>query len=441
MKDKTFQGAFELLTTPKEYLLCGVILSLLLALNLYLEYLNYQKLDFSKPTSLNAQILLQYPKTKDQKTYFVLKLQSKGMIFYATIKEPLKNLQYRYAQFFGKIKPCSFLESLKSCFFQTYSFSLTRKQDFKSHVRRFIDSAHSSALVGNLYRALFIGDSLNKDLRDRANALGINHLLAISGFHLGILSASVYFLFSLFYTPLQKRYFPYRNAFYDIGVLVWVFLLGYLLLLDFLPSFFRAFLMGLLGFLACFFGVRLLSFKLLILACCIAIALLPKLLFSVGFLLSVCGVWYIFLFLKHTQAFFKTSSFLVRSFQIISLSVLVFLNMLIIAHAFFPMFSPYQLFSIPLGLIFIVFFPLSLFLHAVGLGSLLDSILNMPLTIPTISVFSPLWLLGVHLFLTILSVRFFKVYLSMNVLSAGFFLYCCYQYIIMPSLMPSLIVG
>ncbi|WP_198515990.1 ComEC/Rec2 family competence protein [Helicobacter pylori] len=434
MKDKTFQGAFELLTTPKEYLLCGVFLSLLLAINLYLEYLNYQKLDFSKPTSLNAQILLQYPKTKDQKTYFVLKLQSKGMIFYTTIKEPLKNLQYRHAQFFGRIKSCSFLESLKSCFFQTYSFSLTRKQDFKSHLRHFIDSAHSNALVGNLYRALFIGDSLNKDLRDRANALGINHLLAISGFHLGILSASVYFLFSLFYIPLQKRYFPYRNAFYDIGVLVWVFLLGYLLLLDFLPSFFRAFLMGLLGFLACFFGVRLLSFKLLILACCIAIVLLPKLLFSVGFLLSVCGVWYIFLFLKHAQAFFKTSSFLMRSFQVISLSALVFLNMLIIAHAFFPMFSPYQLFSIPLGLIFIVFFPLSLLLHAVGLGSLLDHILNMPLAIPTISVSSPLWLLGAHLFLTILSVRFFKVYLSMNVLSMGFFLYCCYQYIIMPSL-------
>ncbi|WP_190320547.1 ComEC/Rec2 family competence protein [Helicobacter pylori] len=434
MKDKTFQGAFELLSTPKEYLWCGVVLSLLLAINLYLEYLNYQKLDFSKPASLNAQILLQYPKTKDQKTYFVLKLQSKNMIFYTTIKEPLKNLQYRHAQFFGKIKSCSFLESLKSCFFQTYSFSLTRKQDFKSHARHFIDSVHSNALVGNLYRALFIGDNLNKDLRDRANALGINHLLAISGFHLGILSASVYFLFSLFYTPLQKRYFPYRNAFYDIGVLVWVFLLGYLLLLDFLPSFFRAFLMGLLGFLACFFGVRLLSFKLLILACCIAIALLPKLLFSVGFLLSVCGVWYIFLFLKHAQIFFKTSSFLRRSFQVISLSALVFLNMLIIAHAFFPMFSPYQLFSIPLGLIFIVFFPLSLFLHVVGLGSLLDHILSMPLIIPTISVPSPLWLLGVHLFLTILSARFFKVYLSMNVLSAGFFLYCCYQYIIMPSL-------
>ncbi|WP_208349845.1 ComEC/Rec2 family competence protein [Helicobacter pylori] len=434
MKDKTFQGAFELLSTPKEYLWCGVFLSLLLAINLYLEYLNYQKLDFSKPTSLNAQILLQYPKIKDQKTYFVLKLQSKGMIFYTTIKEPLKNLQYRHAQFFGRIKFCSFLESLKSCFFQTYSFSLTRKHNFKSHVRHFIDSAHSNALVGNLYRALFIGDSLNKDLRDRANALGINHLLAISGFHLGILSASVYFLFSLFYTPLQKRYFPYKNAFYDIGVLVWVFLLGYLLLLDFLPSFFRAFLMGLLGFLACFFGVRLLSFKLLVLACCIAIALLPKLLFSVGFLLSVCGVWYIFLFLKHTEIFFKTSSFLRRSFQAISLSVLVFLNMLIIAHAFFPMFSPYQLFSIPLGLIFIVFFPLSLFLHAVGLGSLLDNVLSMPLTIPTISVPSPLWLLGVHLCLTILSARFFKVYLSMNVLSVGFFLYCCYQYIIMPSL-------
>ncbi|WRG56790.1 ComEC/Rec2 family competence protein [Helicobacter pylori] len=433
MKDKTFQGAFELLATPKEYLWCGVFLSLLLAINLYLEYLNYQKLDFSKPTSLSAQILLQYPKTKDQKTYFVLKLQSKNMIFYTTIKEPLKNLQYRHAQFFGKIKSCSFLESLKSCFFQTYSFSLTRKHNFKSRLRHFIDSAHSNALVGNLYRALFIGDSLNKDLRDRANALGINHLLAISGFHLGILSASVYFLFSLFYTPLQKRYFPYRNAFYDIGVLVWVFLLGYLLLLDFLPSFFRAFLMGLLGFLACFFGVRLLSFKLLVLACCIAIALLPKLLFSVGFLFSVCGVWYIFLFLKHTQAFFKTPSFLMRSFQAIALSVLVFLNMLIVAHAFFPMFSPYQLFSIPLGLIFIVFFPLSLFLHAVGLGSLLDNVLSMPLTIPTISVSSPLWLLGVHLFLTIVSARFFKVYLSMNVLSMGFFLYCCYQYIIMPS--------
>ncbi|RVZ08671.1 competence protein, partial [Helicobacter pylori] len=69
---------------------------------------------------------------------------------------------------------------------------------------------------------------------------------------------------------------------------------------------------------------------LLVLACCIAIALLPKLLFSVGFLLSVCGVWYIFLFLKHTQIFFKDSSFLKRSFQAIVLSVLVFLNMLIV---------------------------------------------------------------------------------------------------------------
>ncbi|WP_033789335.1 ComEC/Rec2 family competence protein [Helicobacter pylori] len=435
MKDKTFQGAFELLSTPKEYLWCGVVLSLLFVINLYVEYLNYQKLDFSKPTSLDAQILLQYPKTNNQKSYFVLKLQSKGMIFYTTIKEPLKNLQYRHAHFFGKIKPCSFLESLRSCFFQTFSFSLTRKQDFKSYLRHLIDSAHANALVSNLYRALFIGDSLNKDLRDKANALGINHLLAISGFHLGILSASVYFLFSLFYTPLQKRYFPYRNAFYDIGVLVWVFMLGYLVLLDFLPSFFRAFLMGLLGFLACFFGVRILSFKLLILACCIAIALLPKLLFSVGFLLSVCGVWYIFLFLKHTQAFFKTLSFWMRFFQVISLSALVFLNMLIIVHAFFPMFSPYQLFSIPLGLVFIVFFPLSLFLHAVGLGSLLDQMLSMSLIIPTISIFSPLWLLGAHLCLTILSARFFKVYLSMHVLSAGFFLYCCYQYIIMPSSM------
>ncbi|WQV06797.1 ComEC/Rec2 family competence protein [Helicobacter pylori] len=435
MKDKTFQGAFELLSTPKEYLWCGVVLSLLFVINLYVEYLNYQKLDFSKPTSLDAQILLQYPKTNNQKSYFVLKLQSKGMIFYTTIKEPLKNLQYRHAHFFGKIKPCSFLESLRSCFFQTFSFSLTRKQDFKSYLRHLIDSAHENALVSNLYRALFIGDSLNKDLRDKANALGINHLLAISGFHLGILSASVYFLFSLFYTPLQKRYFPYRNAFYDIGVLVWVFMLGYLVLLDFLPSFFRAFLMGLLGFLACFFGVRILSFKLLILACCIAIALLPKLLFSVGFLLSVCGVWYIFLFLKHARVFLKNSSLWMRLFQVISLSVLVFLNMLIIVHAFFPMFSPYQLFSIPLGLVFIVFFPLSLFLHAVGLGSLLDQMLSMPLTIPTISIFSPLWLLGVHLCLTILSARFFKVYLSMHVLSAGFFLYCCYQYIIMPSSM------
>ncbi|EQD89706.1 competence family protein [Helicobacter pylori SouthAfrica50] len=435
MKDKTFQGAFELLSTPKEYLWCGVVLSLLFAINLYVEYLNYQKLDFSKPTSLDAQILLQYPKTNNQKSYFVLKLQSKGMIFYTTIKEPLKNLQYRHAHFFGKIKPCSFLESLRSCFFQTFSFSLTRKQDFKSYLRHLIDSAHANALVSNLYRALFIGDSLNKDLRDKANALGINHLLAISGFHLGILSASVYFLFSLFYTPLQKRYFPYRNAFYDIGVLVWVFLLGYLLLLDFLPSFFRAFLMGLLGFLACFFGIRVLSFKLLILACCIAIAIIPKLLFSVGFLLSVCGVWYIFLFLKHARVFLKNSSLWMRFFQVISLSALVFLNMLIIVHAFFPMFSPYQLFSIPLGLVFIVFFPLSLLLHAVGLGSLLDQMLSMPLEIPTISIFSPLWLLGVHLFLTILSARFFKVYLSMHVLSAGFFLYCCYQYIIMPSLM------
>ncbi|WP_104712278.1 ComEC/Rec2 family competence protein [Helicobacter cetorum] len=435
MKTKTFKGVFDLLTTPKESLVCFVILGLLFVFNLYLEYSNYKKLDLSKPMSFNAQILLQYPKVKNQKSYFVLKLKSaQGHIFYTTTKEPLKNLQYRYAQFFGKVMPCNFLQSLKSCYFHTYSFSLLHKQDFKSYLRNFIDSMHSNDFISNLYRALFLGDSLNKDLRDRANSLGINHLLAISGFHLGILSATLYLLLSLFYKPLQNRHFPYRNAFFDIGVLVWVFMLGYLVLLDFLPSFFRAFLMGLLGFLACFFGIRLLSFKLLILASLIAIALLPKLLFSVGFLLSVCGVWYIFLFLKHAKAFFKDNSLLRRFIQAISLSVLVFFNMLIIVHAFFPMFSPYQLLSIPLGFVFVVFFPLSLFLHAINLGHLLDNFLNTPLEIPTISIHTPLWLLGVFLCLTLLSVRFFKAYLSMNILSVSFFLYCCYQYIIMPSL-------
>ncbi|WP_104748196.1 ComEC/Rec2 family competence protein [Helicobacter cetorum] len=435
MKNTSFKGAFDLLETPKEYLVCFVILGLLFVFNLYLEYSHYKKLDFSKPMSFNAQILLQYPKVKNQKSYFVLKLKTtQGHIFYTTTKEPLKNLQYRYAQFFGKIMSCNFLQSLKSCYFHTYSFSLLHKKDFKMRLREFLNHTHQNALMRNLYGALFLGDSLNKDLRDRANSLGINHLLAISGFHLGILSATLYFLFSLIYKPLQNRYFPYRNAFFDVGVLVWVFMLGYLVLLDFLPSFFRAFLMGLLGFLTCFFGIRLLSFKLLILACLIAITLLPKLLFSIGFLLSVSGVWYIFLFLKHAKTFFKNHSFLMRFIQAISLSVLVFFNMLIIVHAFFPMFSFYQLFSIPLGFVFVVFFPLSLFLHIVNLGSLLDNFLSTPLEIPTISIYSPLWLLGVHLGLTLFSVRFFKAYLSMNILSVGFFLYCCYQYIIMPSL-------
>lgn len=378
-KSKLSPYEIELISNNKQLVFVLILLIFLFLIRICFEYFNYSNLPFTKAGEIEARVLKQYEKTKINKKgkeekYFVLKLESNNHIFYTTSKEKIKNLVNREVKIYGKAT-CSFYEYFKSCFF--INFSLATKpsnNSIKEKLNNFIDSQHKNKLNANLFQTLFLGENLNSDWREVSNKLGLGHILAISGFHLGILSAFILLVITPIYRFFQQRFFTYRNELYDLGFITLICLAFYLVLLDFLPSFLRAFVMAAFGFYLYFSGLKILNFKLLFLIACICIVLFPSIIFNIGFILSMAGVFYIFLFIKY----YKHKNLVLYW---IMFNISIFFNIAPIVHFFFPYFSIYQLISIPVSLAFVVFFPIMLILHILGIGNILDPILNFILTI------------------------------------------------------------
>ncbi|MFC3847006.1 ComEC/Rec2 family competence protein [Helicobacter baculiformis] len=407
-----------LLQNAREWFIVLGVLLCVGILSLCMKYAQYQHFKAKKPISVYAQVRLQYSKVDSQgRAYFVLKLQDQhGNVLYTTSKEKIKDLSYAFVRAYGKMSPCSFVKFLKACYFQTFYLALEPTRDYKDFLRTHLNAQHTDSRMGNFYNTLFLADPLDKPTRELSTKLGISHIIAISGFHLGILGAFFYALLSLFYRPLQQRFFPYRNAHYDLGAGVFVLLFAYLVLLDFQPSFLRAFVMALIGFGLYYNALQVLNFSLLLLAICLCCAFSPGLLGQVGFLLSVCGVFYIYLFLKYTPK-------MPAPFYALLLNLVVFLHMLPIVHVFFTPFSLYQLTSIPLSFVFVIFFPLSLFLHALGWGGFADPYLLQALEwqIPSIDYTTPLWGLVLYASLSLCALRYVYAYWGVHALSLGLF--------------------
>ncbi|GMB90712.1 Competence locus E ComE 3 [Helicobacter ailurogastricus] len=404
-----------LLQSPKEKVCALAFLLALCAFSFALKYQEYRTLSSKKPLELHAQVVLQYPKND----YFVLKLKdAHGNNFYTTSKEDIKDLTLSFVKAWGKMRPCSFWQFLKACYFYTFRLSLSPKDDPTILWRNFINAQHTSPLTANFYRTLFLADPLDKNLRQVVVGFGVSHLIAISGFHLGVLSAFFFYLLSLPYQFLQQRYFPYRNRYFDLMAGVLVLLLGYLILLHFQPAFLRAFVMALVGFILVYGGVALVRFELLGLSGLACLAFEPSFVRHAGFWLSIGGVFYIFLFIKHMP---KMPVWLYA----LLFNSLIFIQMLPLAHAFFAPFGVAQLSGIVLSFVFVVFFPLVLSLHALHLGGLLDPYL-LPLAHLSLhlkSFFTPSWFLLPYLFLSLLGVRFMWAYVALGVAGVGLLLY------------------
>lgn len=424
---KSYKSPFdiELISSKKDWLIFLSLALLILCISLALEYHNYRILLEAK--SIDAKVLLQYK--KDSKDYYVLKLKSdKQEIFYTASKDDLKDLRGRYINVYGKVgSDCSFLSYLKGCFFIGYSISLLSKQDSTKRVLDYIASQHSKefgvdgfdkSLFAQMYQALFLATPMPNELRDATNAFGVAHIFAISGFHLSVLSLVLYLLLKYPYRYFQGRYFPYRNEFYDINTLVLIFALGYLYVLDFTPSFLRSFVMFALGFYILYKGLSLLSFKLLFACVIFILALFPRIYFSIGFWLSVAGVFYIYLFLKNIKCKDKL-------LYTLWLDIIVFLNMLPLAHYVFFKFSLYVVFAPLITLAFVVFYPLVLLLHILGLGGIFDKYLFAitELDFGMIMLQCPLWFLCIYIFSSFMAIFNKIAYYFTIFLSILFFLY------------------
>lgn len=428
---KTIHPPFdiELISGVREWIVLAVVLIILLGASLGIEYSHYRALKATQNVNIEAKVLLQYK--KPDKNYYILKLKSSdGAIFYTTSRDDLKDLRYRYIDVYGKLgDDCSFAQYLKSCFVISFTIALLPQRDYREAVMSFIDKQHSDKyidsddefgenLMSSLYNNLFLATPMTPKWRDASASLGIAHVFAISGFHLGVLSLALYLLLAPIYRRFQQRYFTYRNEFYDINFFILSFAFLYLVILDFSPSFLRSFVMFAFGFMVIFRGLKLVSFRLLFVSMLFILALFPRIFHSIGFWLSVSGVFYIYLYLRFFPRIHKWLYAIILNF-------IVFFNMLPISHYFFYTFSAYQILSPFITLAFVVFYPLVLGLHLVGLGGSLDFLLLYMLNHNyfNVELQTPLYFLLFFLASSFVAIFSRLAYYFVIILSIAYFVY------------------
>ncbi|HIP44186.1 MAG TPA: ComEC/Rec2 family competence protein [Sulfurospirillum arcachonense] len=377
------------------------ISTLLVIVVLFLSSLSYEFYKYKKITTYslhvaNAKVLNSYQ--KEDKDYRVLKLKSKDLIFYTTNQKALGRGDKVKAIIYTK--NINFYSYLKGFYTPLKSLHVKSKAE-KNSIVDFVQTQHSSLVTKEIYSALFFAMPISKELRENITKWGITHLVAISGFHLGILSAILFFLLKPIYAFFQDRYFPYRNRTADLAFIVFLLLGSYAYFIDMTPSVLRAYTMSLIGFFLFSRNVKIISFGTLFFTVSMVLILFPKLMFSIAFWFSVSGVFFIFLFLYHFSNLSKVSIFILLHFW-------VYVLMLPIVHFVFEVFSVYQLFSPFLSMLFILFYPLSLALHVVGLGAVMDSFLIwfFSLHVEIDLIVTPLWFFVSYIMLSLLAIRF-----------------------------------
>ncbi|MFT7880787.1 MAG: ComEC/Rec2 family competence protein [Sulfurimonas sp.] len=346
-------------------------LSSIIILRLALSYQEYRSF-IQKPFYYTyAEVISEKVKTSHEKSYRVLKLHSdNGLQFITTsyTKNSYANRRLRLQIF--PDERISFRGYLGTFFVKSrIKEVLSKEKSLKERLLEKVNAQHPSEHLASFYHAIFFAEPLPAKLRDQIGKLGVSHLVALSGFHLGILWGIVYGFLSLLYRPLQQRYFPYRFVLIDVGVVTLSVLALYLWFVGAPPSLVRSYAMLLVGWGVLLLGMELLSFRFLWIVVGIVLLLIPSLVVSLGFWFSVAGVFSIFLLLKYT----KNSSRYMLSLAVIPLGV--FLLMLPIVHTVFPVTTPYQLLSPLLSLLFVPFYPLVIVLHLVGYGGVLDEVL------------------------------------------------------------------
>jgi len=358
------------LFNKKEFLSFLLLCLFVLSYSLLISFQEYKNLTRFDSYTLKATVLKQYTKTKNQRTYQVLKLKTdSGITFYTGAKESFEDVKGKELSLEVFASKVSFYEYLTTFYAYTKVQKTSEIKTLKQELNSFIASEHTNPNITNIYQALFSATPLSKELQTAFSTLGVSHLLAISGFHLGVLSGVLFFILRPVYNFFQDRYFPYRNSKFDIFLIVAFSLLIYLNFLDSPPSLLRAFAMLIIGFILYDRGIKIVSMQTLLLTVILLLSFFPKLLFSLGFWLSISGVFYIFLFMIHFKHLSKIWQFIIIPFW-------VYILMLPYSLVIFSNFSIYHPLSIIWTSLFTIFYPLSILMHLVGFGNLFDGVLE-----------------------------------------------------------------
>lgn len=360
----------------KEFFVFFALCVCIFAFNVSLEWLKFKDFKEQKHQSLESvRVLQSYEKEgKKGRKYRVLKLAGKDFSFYTTTKSEAQIYRHQSLNLRAITTKVSFKDYLSKNFYMP-SYDLSVIDSTKSPRNAIISyflSQHQSEKIQEFYGALFFALPVSRELRVDVNFYGIAHLIAISGYHIALIFSLAFFALMPLYGFFQRRFFPYRNARFDLSVLIFAFLLCYAYLLGFVPSFVRSLVMALWGFYLLIKNVKILSFINLFFSVLLCLALFPQLLFSVGFLFSVMGVFFIFLYLHHFGKAWR-AGFWGNFFNVLCLNIWTFFAMILPVLHFFPLVSFQQILAIFLSAVFVLFYPLALMLHLLGFGWLLDA--------------------------------------------------------------------
>ena len=388
-----------------------LFLFLLVIIRFQVSFLNYLNFKYDKYKNVNVKVVNQYIKHGKRGDYYVLKLKNNNLSFYTTSRENLKHLLNENV----KLTIITSGVSFKGYLFTFYAPSFNIKLMSVSFMDEYIEKQHENPEIANIFKALFLGESIDFKTRQELSTLGISHLIALSGLHLGFISLFLY----LFLTPVYKifqRKFPYRNRYVDLAAVIFVIEFLYLYVTGFPPSLIRAYVLEIVVFLYAYYLQNPFSLKILGVVFFVSLLIFGEKVFSIGYFLSITGVFYIYLFFRYYRPTLKNS---------VLLSFYMFAVMFIISHSFFGNFNVYQLFSPFVNLGFTIFYPVEILLHAIGVGGVLDGLILKYLSLGGhFGMFKlPLWL-GIGFLIVSIGAFFSKrLFYGINLLSLAVIIY------------------
>ena len=390
----------NLFNSYREFLILSISLLILVGFRINSYYRDYKEF-ISKPfyyTYVRVENIYKKP------NYNILKLKSNdGFKIFSAIsnKKDYKNSTLRV-----KIIPnnnISFIDYINGFYSQVKIKKVIKNRDniVENYIINLIQTQHKDSEIIEFYKAIFLASYISKSLREKISSLGISHLIALSGLHLSILWSVVYFIFLIPYRYFQKRFFPYRNSFFDIGIISIILLGIYTIFVGSPPSLIRSFIMMLFGWIFLIIGIKIFSFQSLMLVVLLILSIFPTLFVSLGLWLSITGVFYIFLIERYSNNIKNK----ILKYTIFPIGIYIF--MLPITHSIFGITNIYQLISPILSILFVVFYPISILLHTIGFGGVFDTILIWIFNLPSNNIS----------FDMIISLDLFIIYLIISIAS------------------------
>ncbi|WP_338958776.1 ComEC/Rec2 family competence protein [Fusobacterium nucleatum] len=314
-------------------------------------------------------------------------------------KYPLKNIygKLRYKEN-GKYEGYFLIKSIKEYeniyFVELEDVKSTRIEDsfLEKYLQTLFNRAEENYSYGirNINRAILLGDNtrIKKDLKDKIRYIGLSHIFAMSGLHIGLVIVIFYFIFKK--TVKNKRL---------IEILLLISITLYYLSVKESPSFTRAYIMAVVYLLGKLFYEKVDLRKTLFVSAIISILINPIAIFSVSFQLSygaMIAITYIFPYVRKINY----KKFKILDYILFTSTIQIFLIPITVYY-----FSTVQVLSLisnliflPLASFYITINYIALFLENFYLSFLLKPIIEIlyKILIYLIDLFSELLYLSVE---------------------------------------------